>query len=118
MNLKKETLEAMQGYGKTIDDIDWIGSKDFSIPTDLFFKLADVEYDNGYGSPEVAQDLMIVFKDNSAMYRWEYDGSEWWNYISFKKPEVERNDIFALTIGQVSDDYYIYNPYLAKLNSY
>lgn len=106
MNLKSETLKEMEYYGKSVEDICWIGGKDFSIPTDLFFELADVEYDNGYGWAEVALDLVVVFNDDSALYRCEYDGSEWWKYISLKKPDVERNDIVRLAKDQYFDGYY------------
>lgn len=92
-NLLKETLGFMKRVDKTIDDIDWIGSEDFRIPVDRFFNVANVVYDDSYGAQEVASDLIIVFKDSSAMYRCEYDGAEWWKFINLKRPSVERNDI-------------------------
>ena len=104
MNLKYETLNKMDMFCKTKEDIAWIGCVDFSIPVDLFFELADVEYDDGFGSPEVAQDLKIVFNDNTALYRHEYDGAECWKYINLNKPKQERNDITALIAGQVDLD--------------
>ncbi|MBE6081491.1 MAG: hypothetical protein E7205_02245 [Tissierellaceae bacterium] len=58
---------------------------------DKFIELADVIYDDGYGSVEVATDLIIVGKD-FFMIREEYDGSEWWEYYSmdmFQKPKKE-----------------------------
>lgn len=47
-----------------------------------FAELADDEYDSSYGSPEVATDLIIRFSDGKHMWREEYDGSEWWGYVS------------------------------------
>ena len=95
-NLKEETLEMMNMFNKTVEDIAWIGGRDFSVPVDLFFKLADVEYDDDYGAQEIAYDLKIVFKDNTAFYRHSYDGKEWWNHISLVRPSVERDDISTL----------------------
>ena len=44
-----------------------------------FAKLADRKYDEGFGCAEV-EDVMIIFKDGSWLERYEYDGSEWWEY--------------------------------------
>ena len=103
-NLKQETLEAMKENGKTIEDIAWIGCVQFSIPISLFFKLADTEYDDGWGKVEVAGDLQIVFNDNSVLFRKEYDGAEWWGFVDPNKPSSERDDIIALTERHVDED--------------
>lgn len=90
-NLLKETTSVLTEHGKTLGDIEWIGSDDGYITLETFTKLADVEYDAGYGAAEVAQDLVIVGKD-FYMVRGEYDGSEWWEYNSmdlFRKPDNE-----------------------------
>ena len=79
MNLKEETLWSLSRHNKTPEDIKWIGCYLFKIPQDEFWKLADKEYDNGYGHAEVAEDLFIV-GDNWWLTRREYDGSEWWEY--------------------------------------
>ena len=60
-NLKEETLSNLESYGKTKEDIQWIGCNKFKIPINLFWKLADREYDSGYGGVEVAPDLLYVF---------------------------------------------------------
>lgn len=86
-NLKFETLEILKENGKTIKDIRWVGSKDIAIPLDLFWILADTEYNNGFGSQKVARDLVVV-GDNWWLERGEYDGSEWWEYKEKpKEPE-------------------------------
>ena len=95
-NLKRETLNDMKRYRKTIDDIEWIGGSNFSIPVNLFFELADVEYRSDSSSQEVAYDLRIVFKDNSVMYRRESNGMEWWGYMDLNPHKVERDDIITL----------------------
>lgn len=96
MNLKKETLEILKDNGKTTEDIRWIGGKDITIPKDLFWKLADNEYNNGYGGAEVADDLVIV-GDNWWLERGEYDGAEWWEFKTLPtKPSVEKEVITVI----------------------
>ena len=76
-NLWKETICDLAENGKTWDDVIGICCDDFQITKEQFEKLANREYDNGYGGAEVAQDLMIVGAD-FWLERHEYDGSEWW----------------------------------------
>jgi len=84
MNLLQETIKAVKGSGHKESDIVFIGSEEsgHQCTWDEFKKLADIEYDNGYGSAEIASDLIVVFSDGATMWRGEYDGSEWWNYSS------------------------------------
>ena len=81
MNLLKETLEELESVGKKETDIMWVGSHDgtLALPWNDFKKLANIDYDNGYGGSEVAYDLVVV-GDDWWLYRWEYDGSEGWKY--------------------------------------
>lgn len=90
-NLLKETKELMRYYGQTPEDIVHIGTtlpevdKPFShyaCTWEEFVVLADNEYDDGYGAPYVAQDLVILFSNGDWASRAEYDGSEWWQYNS------------------------------------
>lgn len=78
MNLLQETIIRMSPY--TPDDIIFIGSDDGIHQCDwpTFKELADRDYDEGFGSHEVALDLIIIFKDGARLRRWEYDGSEGW----------------------------------------
>lgn len=90
MNLLKETLRDIAEKGNTIDDIVFIGSKDgrYGCSWQEFEVLADFDYNNGFGAAHVASDLIIVFKDASTMWRYEYDGCEWWNYSNpFELPK-------------------------------
>ena len=83
INLKDETLEILNKYGKTWDDVEWVGSVNWNLTVDKnqFLILADREYNNGYGGNEVSPDLVVVGKD-FWLERHEYDGSEWWEYKS------------------------------------
>jgi len=78
-NLKNETLEVLQSHGKTAKDVCWVGTKEREIPLDVFWKVADRNYDDGYGMAEVNESLMVV-GDAWWLERHEYDGAEWWEY--------------------------------------
>ena len=81
MNLLEETISILKENNKTLNDILWAGEVEYGyINTDEFVKIArEIEYDSGYGSSEVATDLLVVGKD-FWLERHEYDGSEWWEY--------------------------------------
>ena len=93
MNLLIETKHVLVDYNLTPDQVTWVGSKDFGWFTwEDFAAVADIEYSDGFGAQEVAQDLVVVGKD-WWLERHEYDGSEWWEYkstpvkpISYCKP--------------------------------
>lgn len=89
-NLLQETTETLMENNKTWDDVLWIGGSEFTISVEDFKKLANREYDSGYGGQEVATDLKIVGKD-WWMERGEYDGSEWWDYKAYPtKPSEQK----------------------------
>lgn len=93
MNLLKETKEAISESGHNPSQIVFIGSEQsgHSCSWDEFVRLANVEYDDGYGAAEVAKDLIIVFRDGSKLWRREYDGSEWWAFSTpFRKPKRKK----------------------------
>ena len=80
-NLLTETLNVLKTKGKTTQDVKWVGSYDglYIIPWSAFESIANIGYDNSYGAPEIAVDLVIV-GDNWWLTRGEYDGSEWWDF--------------------------------------
>ncbi len=82
MNFLVETLEVIKDSGHKQSDVMFIGSKDGEYRATMkeFKKLANFEYDDGFGAAEIASDLIIYFKDKSYIGRGEYDGSEWWEY--------------------------------------
>lgn len=99
MNLLKETNEILKKYNKTLNDINWVGSTNNFVDVNEFIKIADVEYDSGYGAPEVAENLLIVGVD-WWLERHEYDGSEWWEYKSIPIKPNNKFRLKALTIDQ------------------
>ena len=91
-NLLQETTKKLMKYNKTWNDVLWIGGYDFTINIEDFKNLANREYDNGYGAPEVAQDLKVVGED-WWLEREEYDGAEGWVYKSYPKKPLEQKSV-------------------------
>lgn len=83
MNLAYETKSVLKRDGYALSDVMWVGSADgyYACGIGYFLGLADREYDNGFGSQEVAQDLVMVMRDGSWYMRQEYDGSEGWDHM-------------------------------------
>lgn len=94
-NLLSETMRALKEHDKSIKDVVWVGCEDFEIPIEDFVKLANTTYNDGYGSQEVAGDL-IVCGDNFWLERGEYDGSEWWEYKEYPKRPKEIRKVGAV----------------------
>ena len=95
VNLLDETIGALEENGRTFDEVLWIGCRDFRIPIGRFLELADDIYDSSYGLIEVAGDLMVV-GDGWWLSRWEYDGSEGWEYNEPPKMPEEVRDVERL----------------------
>ena len=75
------------------DDVRFVGSRDerLGIPWSQAEKVLDIDYDDGYGSQEIAADLVVAFTDGGFLRREEYDGSEWWEYEPpFRVPETQK----------------------------
>ena len=92
INLYDETVSFLTQHGKSIDDIVFVSGNGHEIPIDNFVAIAKAyNYDEGYGSNEVPIDLLVVGKD-WWIERYEYDGSEWWEYktIPLRPKEVKK----------------------------
>lgn len=86
----------MQDNKKTIKDVLWVGAPDYGYMTwDEFAALADINYDDGYGAQEIAKDLVIV-GDSWWLERYEYDGSESWDYKEL--PVKPNNHIQVMSV--------------------
>lgn len=96
-NLWEETISFLATYNKSWDDVIAVCGSNFTIPKELFEKLAkETNYYRGYGHQIVACDLTIA-GTNWWLQRWEYDGSEGWGYLTtLIPPEVIRDDITKL----------------------
>ncbi len=96
-NLWEEIIETLNDNEKDWEDVKWVGSEDVWIEKDVFEEVAkNTIYDDGYGGSEVAEDLKVV-GDNWWLERWEYDGSEGWDFREkLVKPERMLNSPFKL----------------------
>ena len=98
-NLLEETTEKLKNNNKNIEDIKWIGTNKHYVDIDKFLEVANTKYDDGYGAPEVAENLLIV-GDGWWLERHEYDGSEWWEYKETPKKPSNKLELKALTVNQ------------------
>jgi hypothetical protein len=102
-NLQDETIQALGDNGKSPSDVMWCGSPEFGWFTwEDFMEVAPLSYDSGYGSTEIAKDLVIV-GDRWWLERGEYDGSEWWSFkrlplqpSNYRKPLTVEGDGYTL----------------------
>ena len=89
-NLIEETLSFLRRCGKYENDIYYVKVKDLrSVDVVHYvdwnsFKEAvkDFTYDKGYGLQYIWKNLKIVLRNGEYLCRQEYDGSEWWEYMS------------------------------------
>ena len=102
INFLEETLECLHNNSRTEADVLWVGRDyvNYASPhrerivykstwEDFCYK-ANHEYDNGYGSQMIPDDLIVVGKD-FWLERHEYDGSEWWEFKTMPiEPEETR----------------------------
>jgi hypothetical protein len=96
-NLLKETLEYLAEYGKEPSDVLWVGVRRSALPQPhgtwaQFEKLADIDYDSGYGGNEIAEGLVVV-GDDWWLERGEYDGSEWWEFKTIPRAPMVPTDL-------------------------
>jgi len=90
MNLLKETLEILKENNKIQADVWWCVLDEAHFSWKDFKKLADIDYDPGYGGNEIRLSLKVVGQD-WWLERGEYDGSEWWEFKTLpKKPIAHR----------------------------
>jgi hypothetical protein len=63
-NILEDTLKVLKEMGKTVDDVKWVGGKDFRISWDNFETIANIEIFHTEAR-DIAADLVIV-------------GDDWW----------------------------------------
>jgi hypothetical protein len=100
INFLEETRNALKDNNLTTEDVLWIGSQSgkYSINWGEFEKIANFRYYDGYGSAEIALDLVVVGSD-WWLERYEYDGSEQW---VFKKMPI--TNLEAKSFTKVKDE--------------
>ena len=92
-NLWEETIKFLEENGKTFEDVLFIQGKDFKVTKENFENVAKkANYDSGFGAQHVATDLVLV-GDGWWIERYEYDGSEWWE---FKTIPIEKDKVVPI----------------------
>ena len=104
INLLQETLEKLQENGKEPENVLWVGSKngEYAVEWSEFAQLADRDYDRDFNSQLVAKDLVVV-GENWWLERKDYEGAEWWVFMSFPQKAEEATElqfIFADHVGE------------------
>lgn len=96
-NLLEETLEALAHEKKSKDDVLWVGSRDGKhvVTWEDFSKIANIDYDSGFGGQEVSSDLVVVGSE-WWLERHEYDGSEGWSFQT--RPVKSENPVPFATV--------------------
>lgn len=102
MYLLKETIDVLKNHNKSLSDVEWIGTSHEYVDINKFIEIANTLYDDGYGSAEVAINLLIVGK-NWWLERHAEDGSEWWVYKELPTKPKKFLDLKALTINQADE---------------
>lgn len=98
-NLLDETVEFLEKYNKTLDDVLYIQGEDFKVTKENFEIVAKkTNYDAGFGAQHVATDLVLV-GDDWWIERAEYDGSEWWEFKTIPTEKVKVVPILYLDRG-------------------
>lgn len=112
-NLYRELVTKLKTFGKTVDDIKFVCGESFCVDVKEFLEIAKkTNYDAGFGSAEVAYDLLIVGED-WWLERHEYDGSEWFEYKTMPNKPEKKKHIKRLSLGlcesleKMNDDEYI-----------
>lgn len=99
INAKEELLETLQEIGKSIEDIEFAGvyydcsNYDIGKPgarcatedTNFLLDFLNFSYDEGFGMQYIYG--YILFSDGSWLERREYDGAEWWKFMTIPTKE-------------------------------
>ncbi|MEE3324163.1 MAG: hypothetical protein VZR33_02425 [Methanosphaera sp.] len=91
INFYEEIENILKEYNKSINDIIWIGTKNYKVNKEKFLEDSKhLKYDNGYGLSIINENLIIA-GINWHLVRWEYDGSEGFTFVSLLgEPEEEQ----------------------------
>lgn len=100
-NLYEETLRSIDKSNHTTDNVSWVGTADgeYAISWEEYRQISDITYNSGFGVTNIPRDLVVVFSDKNWLERREYDGAEWWEYVSIPQQSSSPNK-FTLTIDE------------------
>ena len=100
-SIYESIIGCLEAHGKSIEDIEWVGSNDFSIPLDNFLKLATTTEENEW-EDDVPCDLVIVGNDFWIERQYESDDSvhAWWEFRQLPQKPATEHKIKALNYNQ------------------
>lgn len=104
INFLKETLNSLRAYGKKPEDVEFVSDGIDSITFEEFSKIADFEYDNGYGLQEI-NGILVIVGDNWWLERTEYDGLEWWSYKTRPKKIIKNHNRPFMATQKEKEEY-------------
>ena len=91
VNFLKDTLNKMEENGVSPDDVLYVFNSFGYCSWEEFEKLANFDYNNGYGL--VVIDLNLIVRGSDWwLERGEYDGSEWWKFCTTPSRSMRRHD--------------------------
>lgn len=94
VNLLEETLNELKEEGLSFDSVSYISMDGYRIDVDTFTDLAaHTNYSNDYGH-QVINNTLCIWGLNWVMFRYEYDGAEWWEVRKLPqdhKPRVPKH---------------------------
>ena len=106
INARQELLEKLTSIDKQPSDITWMltYTTDYSSVSKALTTIHDLDftYDSGYGSQKLFG--VVYFNDGTWLERGEYDGSEWWRYVT------------TPTLEQWKEKYSIEKGYISRFN--
>lgn len=98
-NLLKETQSYLSAFDKSLDDILWVGTKEYQITVSTFLELADFDYDSSHSAGDIADDLIIV-GDGWYIERINYRGETEWNIEKTLTKPKEIREVKSLSASQ------------------
>lgn len=103
MTLLTETLSFMEKFHLGPASVEFVMSDQGICTWAEFVQLAaDLEYDSGYGLPQIDISLCIVGRD-WWLERAEYDGSEWWEFKTQPRQPSHSSTIKSLRAPSYAD---------------
>ena len=100
-NLYEETLRIINKFDHTTNNVSWVGTTDgeYAISWEEYRQISDITYNSNFGGTNIPRDLVVVFSDKNWLERREYDGAEWWKYVSTPQKSSSPHK-FTLTIDK------------------
>lgn len=90
-NFLKETINELELNGVSPEDVLYVFNNLGYCSWEEFKKLADFDYENGYGFPTI--DVALIVRGSDWwLERKEYDGSEWWDFRRDPKKEAQEHN--------------------------